>query len=351
MSKLDEIRAQLLAKEQSSNPQNNRTGNNEVYPFWNIPEGKTATIRFLDDGNPDNTFFWVERQIIKLPFDGVKGGEKKEIVVQVPCNEMWGPKGSCPVLAEVRPWFKDPDLESMGRKYWVKRSYLFQGFVVNDPMGEDSKPENPVRRFVINKSIFEIIKASLMNTEIEESPTDMVAGRDFKINKTKRGQYADYSTSQWSMNPRALADEELEAINNPEFAPKDLTNFLPKQPDQAHLDAISEMFQASVNGDEYDLDKWGQYYRPYGLDRPENSSTISTTVKSAVVEPAATPVVEAVAETVTDTPAPSSASAKLKEQVASESVDVEAASSDDAEGKPDPKAIIEMLRKRNAATG
>ena len=34
-----------------------------------------------------------------------------------------------PVLAEVRTWFKDSILEDMGRKYWKKRSYIFQGFV------------------------------------------------------------------------------------------------------------------------------------------------------------------------------------------------------------------------------
>jgi len=346
-SKLDEIRAQLLEKEQKSNFSNNSRGSNEVYPFWNIPEGKTATLRFLDDGNVDNTYFWVERQIIKLPFDGVKGGQGDEVIVQVPCNEMWGPKGSCPVLSEVRNWFKDPDLEAMGRKYWIKRSYLFQGFVVNDPMSETEVPENPIRRFVINKSIFEIIKASLMNPEMEESPTDFVGGRDFKINKTKRGQYADYSTSTWSMNTRALGDAELEAVNNPEYGLKDLSDYLPKQPDAKHLEIIEEMFKASVNGDPYDEAAWGQYYRPAGFQRSENNSTISApaaTTPKAEAAPAAE-AEKTVPFDTDDTPTPTSATAKLEEQVASESVTTDDADSGD---KPDPKAIIEMLRKRNA---
>ena len=36
---------------------------------------------------------------------------------------------NCPVLAEVRPWYKDETLKEMANKYWKKRSYIFQGFV------------------------------------------------------------------------------------------------------------------------------------------------------------------------------------------------------------------------------
>jgi hypothetical protein len=89
-----------------------------------MEEGTTATIRFLPDKDEKNTFFWVERQIIKLPFNGVKGDPNhKQVVVQVPCVEMYG--DNCPILAEVRPWYKDDTLKEMANKYWKKRSYLF----------------------------------------------------------------------------------------------------------------------------------------------------------------------------------------------------------------------------------
>jgi hypothetical protein len=77
---------------------------------------------------------------------------------------MWGE--SCPILNEVRPWFKDKSLEDMGRKYWKKRSYIMQGFVRENPINDDKTPENPIRRFIIGPQIFQIIKASLMDPDL-----------------------------------------------------------------------------------------------------------------------------------------------------------------------------------------
>ena len=121
MATLAEIRAKLLAQEnKAENKSNQSRGTDAIYPFWNMDNDSTATIRFLPDDSPDNVFFWRERQVIKMPFAGVVGGEQKPIQVQVPCIEMWG--DTCPVHAEIRPWFKDPAMEDLGRKYWKKRS-------------------------------------------------------------------------------------------------------------------------------------------------------------------------------------------------------------------------------------
>ena len=122
MATLAEIRAKLKEQETRSSGQSTG-GDNAIYPFWNIKEGETATVRFLPDGDDSNTFFWQERLMIKLPFAGIKGEtDSRPVQVQVPCMEMYGE--SCPILAEVRGWFKDPSLEDLGRKYWKKRSYL-----------------------------------------------------------------------------------------------------------------------------------------------------------------------------------------------------------------------------------
>ena len=59
-----------------------------VYPHWEMAPNATATLRFLPDGNTDNTFFWVERDVIKLYFKGIKGKpEVGHVQVQVPCME------------------------------------------------------------------------------------------------------------------------------------------------------------------------------------------------------------------------------------------------------------------------
>ena len=213
MATLADIRAKLKEQEARSTGSTRSGGDNAIYPFWNLKESEQATVRFLPDGDKENTFFWKERLMIKLPFAGIKGDtDSRPVQVQVPCMEMYGE--TCPILTEVRAWFKDPKLEDMGRKYWKKRSYIFQGFVKEDPLGEEETPANPIRRFIIGPQIFQIIKGALMDPDMEDLPTDSLNGVDFRIIKTSKGGYADYSTSTWSRKSRALTDEENDAVNN-----------------------------------------------------------------------------------------------------------------------------------------
>ena len=67
---LAEIRAKL--KSQESRSERTGGGDNAIFPHWNIPEGSTTAVRFLPDGDPNNTFFWAERLMIRLPFNGIK---------------------------------------------------------------------------------------------------------------------------------------------------------------------------------------------------------------------------------------------------------------------------------------
>ena len=259
---LAEIRAKLQAQDNRKSGNQSGGGDGAIYPHWNIPEGTSARFRFLPDGNANNTYFWVERNMIKLPFAGIKGQpETKPTIVQVPCIEMWGE--ACPILAEVRPWFKDKSLEEQGRKYWKKRSYLFQGFVRDNPLSDDKTPENPIRRFVISPQIFNLVKTALLDPEMENLPTDYQAGLDFNIKKTSKGGYADYSTSSWARKETSLTALEAEAIEK--YGLVDLATFLPKKPTDTDLKVIKEMFEASVDGQPYDPDKWGAYYKPSGF--------------------------------------------------------------------------------------
>jgi hypothetical protein len=261
MASLAEIRAKLREQENKSSGNSQGGGDNGIYPFWNLKEGEEAVVRFLPDGNPDNTFFWVERAMIKLPFQGVKSGDAKPVQVQVPCVEMWGE--TCPILSEVRGWFKDKSLEDMGRKYWKKRSYLFQGLVTEDPLKEETTPENPIRRFIIGPQIFQIVRSALLDPEMEDLPTDYVHGVDFRISKGSKGGYADYGASKWSRRERALTDEESNAVKAHGLFK--LNDYLPKKPTDVELKVIKEMFEASVDGEAYDAEKWSQYYRPSGM--------------------------------------------------------------------------------------
>lgn len=329
MATLAEIRAKLQQASQN-NGGGATGGDNAIYPHWNIAEGTSATVRFLPDADPNNTFFWIERAMIKLPFAGVKGEtNSKPVTVQVPCMEMWGE--TCPILTEVRPWFKDPSLEDMGRKYWKKKSFLFQGFVVDSKLAEDGKtPENPIRRFIIGSQIFNIIKAALLDPDMEELPTDYVRGTDFRITKTSKGGYADYSTSNWARRERALSDEENAAIK--QYGVFNLKDFLPKKPGEVELKVMKEMFEASVDGEAFDMERWGQYFKPAGM------SSGSSAQSSAPAKTASKPVVEDEDEDSTPAPVATKTAPAAKEETAE-------TGTDSASGRA--ADILAMIRNRS----
>ena len=333
MASLAEIRARLQAAEQKQGGQSTG-GDNSIYPHWNMEEGQSATLRFLPDGNSKNTFFWQERQMIRLPFNGIKGEmDSKQVMVQVPCMEMWNE--ACPILAEVRTWFKDKSLEDMGRKYWKKRSYIFQGFVRENPLADDKTPENPIRRFIIGPQIFTTIKGALMDPELEELPTDTLRGLDFRITKGSKGGFADYNGSKWSRKESALTEAEQAAVEAHGLF--DLSTFLPKKPGEVELKVIKEMFEASVDGQPYDTERWGQYFRPAGVQAPGGATGDAETSAPATANfgqmTTAAPVAKAPAA---ETPAWED--------------EPEAATAPVATAKPAQKAedILAMIRARQA---
>lgn len=302
-----EIRAKLAAQDKKAEGAQNGGFSNEPNAFlahWNIPEGVPLNLRILPDGNPSNDFFWKERDMINLTFTGIKGGEQKPVKVVVPCNEMWGPINSCPVLKEVREWYKSKDqaVLDQAQKYWKKKSYLMQVFIAPDSCAVegDVPPENPIRRIMLNKVLFTKIKSILMNVKIPHLPTDFDHGRDFAIVKGKNGGgFAEYDSSQWDMYERPLNEMERAAIA--QYGLFDLNEFMPKQPTDAELNAISEMFQASVNGEQYDPARWGQFYRPAGLqigNVPQGTAPTPTATPAVQtpVTPVSTPVQPAATE-------------------------------------------------------
>ena len=102
-----------------------------------------------------------------------------------------------------------------------------------------------------------------MDPDMEELPTDYSAGVDFRLTKTSKGGYADYSTSNWARRERPLSDKEMSAVNT--HGLYNLSDFLPKKPTDVEVKVLTEMFEASVDGEPYDPDRWSQYFRPAGM--------------------------------------------------------------------------------------
>lgn len=263
MSKIQEMRARLQASTQK--PSETRANDNTILAFYNddiLPIDGSVKIRFLPDGNVNNSFFWVEKQSLKLPFPGSTVHPNKPFVLQLPCVRTWG--DACPVLKEVSPWWNgSEDDKKMASTYWAKKQYILQCLVADAGFTETNAPANPVRRVIVGGQIFKTIRDAIMNDDFEVSPDDYVDGVDFTIKKTKSGRFNDYSTSNWARKSRALTAEELSAIE--QHGLFKLDEYLPKKPNEAELADIVRLFEMSVNGDLYDVNAFSHLpWKPYG---------------------------------------------------------------------------------------
>jgi hypothetical protein len=61
-----------------------------------------------------------------------------------------------------------------------------------------------------------------------------------------------------------------------------LKDYLPKKPGDVELKVIKEMFEASVNGEPFDMERWGQYFKPAGMS--QNTGDPNTVRKAAVLD-------------------------------------------------------------------
>jgi len=175
---------------------------------------------------------------------------------------------------------------------------------------------------------------------MEHLPTDYVNGTDFRLTKSTKGDgHADYTTSSWARRERSLDETELAAID--QHGLHDLKDFMPARPTAEHYEVISQMFEASVDGELYDPERWGNFYKPYGIEVPATAApapgqTALQKTEAPVAKPAPAPVAEKVETPVADTPA--------EPDVAPEPAPAPAEPA--AEGKQSADDILNMIRNR-----
>jgi hypothetical protein len=109
-----------------------------------------------------------------------------------------------------------------------------------------------------------------------------------------------------------------------------LKDLLPKKPGETELRIIKEMFEASVDGQTYDADRWGQYYKPPGSG---NSNPDADDVPTPAPTPRAAP-----------TPKVETAPWEDNEPVASAPVVTETAKP----ANPRAEEILAMIRNRKS---
>ena len=145
-----------------------------------------------------------------------------------------------------------------------------------------------------------------------------------------------YSTSSWARRERSLDTNERAAID--QHGLFTLNDYLPKQPSEAELGVIGKMFEASVDGQMYDPELWGNYYRPQGVQIDTSNSAPKAEAKTA---PAPAPTPAPVAET----PAPAPVTPPEKQEKVAEAVAATAPA--ESGEKPSAQDILAAIRNRN----
>lgn len=212
---------------------------NNYYPFWNIPEGSQATVRFLPDANAENPMgFLVEKLMHTLTING----ENKS----VPCLKMYGE--DCPICKVSSAYYKEEDKVN-GKKYWRKKQHIAQALILEDPLPKneetDENHEGKVRFLALGFQVFNILKDVFESGELDEIPFAYEGGTNFIIKKTKQGDYPSYNLSKFARKSTDLTDDEIAMVTDQMV---DLSTLLPKHPG---LEKVEAMLEAALTGAEY----------------------------------------------------------------------------------------------------
>lgn len=207
--------------------------NTEWLPFWKIDFDQTMKVRFLPDADPNAGHFFKEKYLHKLNVS-IKG---KETQRQVPCLSMYGEE--CPICAVSDKFYKENDKVN-GSRFWKKKSYIAQVWVVESPVEIEGSRHKLVN---LESKIYEGIKKAMQQGDVDALPTDYEKGYTFRLNKTKSGTYADFTTSKFEIKPSALPQDVVASLK--------LFNLSEKLPRKPKLEYVEAVLHAALTGEEF----------------------------------------------------------------------------------------------------
>ncbi len=282
LSRIEALRLQLKEeKERAKNGGKSQFQNSRnLYPFWNMKEGESCTIRILPDKNEDNPhYFFVDRLEHTISINGENQ--------RIPCRKMYG--DSCPICEQSQAYYK-MDNEDEGKKYYRKKQSMLRILVLEDPLPPNESGETFVGKTCnaqFANELMTLIKHEITDPSLGDF-ADLDEGTDFVITKTMKGKYAVYNVgSGFARRPSAVPQEYRAGIEL-----IDLETLLPKD---FGLEKVTNMLNAHNTGGDYvDPDK-----------KPKNEKqSLDTSAEKPVVEKKTvvkeTPVKEAVSEPVYD---------------------------------------------------
>jgi hypothetical protein len=291
-------------KKESEGGEGNTGFWDKFYPFYKMDFEQTVDFRFLPDLDEENPLgFIVENKYHELLING----KKKRIA----CAKMYGE--SCACCEHSQKYYDEGD-EKMGKSFWRKVDYIVQGLIISTPFDYPVKAdENPVRMLSIGPKLYKVIEAKIVKGDLDEMPYDMVNGYNFRINKTKQGEYADYTTSDFARKSTAIPEQFLTHLEM-----YDLKNFRYGHIEREQMEAMIEAF---LTGRSYEAEKEVAANTAVSTGSPSLDTSLNT---AKPVQDAA-----AVVQQVTESVAPAAAPAST--------------------GKLSPQEILRKLKERQNA--
>jgi hypothetical protein len=175
------------------------------FNFWKADMDSVSIVRFLPDLDEDNPMgFLVENLAHELVING-----KRE---KVPCLKMYGE--DCPICALSQDYYDEKSAnhnEQLGKKYYRKKAYIGQVLVMETPIEHDQ--EQLVKLIEFGPAVFKQIQAAFQSGDLEEAPFELKGGYNFRIKKTKSGEYASYTTSSFAPKQTDVGDDVIEKLN------------------------------------------------------------------------------------------------------------------------------------------
>jgi hypothetical protein len=83
--------------------------------------------------------------------------------------------------------------------------------VIDTPIEHDA--DQIVKLIELGPAIFKNIQAAFQSGDLEEAPFELKGGYNFRIKKTKSGEYASYNTSSFSPKQTDLDDELISKLS------------------------------------------------------------------------------------------------------------------------------------------
>lgn len=211
-----------LAAQFASKKKTEFQGNGNYYPFYDMKDDESATIRFLPDADQDNPHGFVYPKHSHT----FQIGEKK---VTMACLKQYGE--ACEACETSSKYYKAGD-KIMGKKFWRSESHVAQILVKEDPLPPNEAGETHAgqyRLINIGFQLYQVLTAAFKAGELDELPFAYKGGTDFVISKSKQGQYSVYNLGSRFVRRSTDLTPEQEALAESKLVA--LKSTLPEKPD------------------------------------------------------------------------------------------------------------------------